>query len=70
MTVPRLTNIEESGRKMKVGDLVTVAPGHEFMYLLVSIEAPKLQDCVILFHPKVGPLPMNKEHVRVISESR
>ena len=52
---------------MRVGDLVTVAPAHESVCLLVSMEAgPK--DCVMLFHPKEGPLPMNKEFVKVISE--
>jgi len=59
---------------VKVGDLVTVAPAHESMYLLVSTEAHDaghpLPDCVMLMHPSGGALPMDKELVRVVSESR
>jgi hypothetical protein len=59
---------------MKVGDLVTVAPLHEDIYLLVSVEAHdagfSLPDCVMLLHPSGGALPMDKEFVEVVSESR
>ncbi len=52
---------------MKVGDLVTVGPAHASVYLLVSMEA-RPKDCVMLFHPEAGPLPMEKQYVKVVSE--
>ncbi len=61
------------GEQMKVGDLVTVAPGHSTVYLIVSMEAHDftlLPDCVTLLHPFAGRQPMNKEFIKVISESR
>ena len=58
---------------MKVGDLVTVAPGHEFVYLLVSMKTHDaghlLPECVMLLTPHGGTVAMNKEFVKVISES-
>ena len=57
---------------MKVGDLVTVAPAKESVYLLVNMEAHDagypLPDCVTLLTPFGGLLPMNKKFVKVISE--
>ena len=60
---------------MKVGDLVTVAPGHERPYVLVSLTASHegghvLPECVTLFTPYGGPLPMDKKFVKVVSEGR
>ena len=59
---------------MKVGDLVTVAPAHASMYLLVDTRAydmgQLLPDCVMLMHPSYGPMPMERGLVRVVSESR
>ena len=58
---------------MKAGDLVTVAPSNESIYLLVSMEAHDIDypipGCVTLLTPFGGLLPMNKEFVRVVSES-
>ena len=59
---------------MKVGDLVTVGPGHESIYLLVSMKTHDaghlLPECVMLVTPYGGTLAMNKEFIEVISESR
>ena len=59
---------------MKVGDLVTVAPAHESIYLLVSVEAHDagypLPQCVTLLTPYGGTVAMNKEFIEVVSESR
>ena len=56
---------------MKVGDLVTIAPAHESIYLLVSMLAHDvdypLPDCVTLLTPHGGTLTMNKEFIEVIS---
>ena len=56
---------------MKVGDLVTVAPAKEFVYLLVNMEARDggypLPDCITLLTPWGGLVAMNKEFVEVIS---
>ncbi len=57
---------------MKVGDLVTVGPGHESVYLLVSVKAYDagypLPQCVTLMAPWGGTVAMNKEFVKVVSE--
>ena len=57
---------------MQVGDLVTVAPGHGSVYLLVSMKTHDaghlLPECVMLLTPYGGRVAMNKEFVKVISE--
>ena len=59
---------------MKVGDLVTVAPGHGSVYLLVSMKTHDaghlLPECVMLLTPYGGRVAMNKEFIEVISESK
>ena len=64
---------------MQVGDLVTVAPAKTGIYILTNLNGhdpsgTKLPDCVMLTSlngPAVGfLLPMQKQWIEVVSESR
>ena len=60
---------------MKVGDLVTVAPSHEGVYVVVSLQAHDLHtnnslpDCVMLLVPEQGVIPMHKGFITLVSEA-
>ena len=64
---------------MKVGDLVTVRPAEDGLYVITSMEVydlhnnlKHLPDCVMLISqsvPSYGAIPMGKEFVEVISEA-
>jgi hypothetical protein len=63
---------------LKVGDLVTIAPAKTGLYIITDLKGytsgVELPDCVMLASlngPAAGySLPMGKEWVEVISESR
>lgn len=60
---------------MKVGDLVTVAPSGDGVYMIVSLQArdvhnhKPLPNCVMIMVPDIGIIPMHKGFITLVSEA-